>query len=294
MHRVGDIDTTVDVPLRLPSPPSPYRPPAISCKGLFSRGRSELIETLEIGSEVVPSNRVSVIEIAKNSIQNIIIIPKSWWTDNISDINDDSPQPRRCSAQGHPYVVLGILNDEGEIVREVIMEVPRSESLFTTLRSGIRNLRPLSRRVLSFKKVAGFGVYRCSIAEPLDLQNALILDSRTAAALSRLWKDCRRKTPDYDDRWLQWIQHSFNNDSTLPEDGQYGVSLKLKWSASQFVYYGSLGIGMSFLAGFGISFGWKTDEMKYQDYIGLYQTAWTIAGYIVTVFGGLYSTIGHM
>lgn len=120
-----------------------------------------------------------------------------------------------------------------------------------------------------------------------DLRADIVLDQRSVAALKRLWREYKsRRHVDFDDRWLQWLQKGFNQDSTDPMSGMYGIHVMLRWSAKKFVYYGVTAIGLSLATGFGIVFGWRKKEMSYSDSVALWQTAWTIASFVVTAAGG--------
>ena len=95
----------------------------------------------------------------------------------------------------------------------------------TRAQSSLRN--PV-RRALSFKEVAGFGVYQCNPSK--GYHKEVELDRETEAALGELWRSYNSHKLGYEGRWLLWIHQHFNNSSKDPEMGRLVLELKLRWS----------------------------------------------------------------
>jgi hypothetical protein len=301
---------TLELPLRLPTPPTSQIPLSTwrSLNPLRNRTNPrpdehqstnedlmippEAIEDAE--NQVNQANNPSPTHSARSSLRSFL--PRSWWNENVYSF-DMIPKYRRRATKGRPYITMGLLNKQSEVTAEVTLRINETQTLFDRMKQGTKYLRPWFGRTFSLKEPAGFGVYRCTSTtaagmENLDLRADIVLDQRSDAALKRLWMEYKsRRHVDFDDGWLQWVQKGFNQDSTDPMGGMYGVQVKLKWSAKKFVYYGVAAIGLSLATGFGIALGWRKQDMSYSDSVALWQTAWTIASFVVTAAGGKLFTL---
>jgi hypothetical protein len=192
----------------------------------------------------------------------------------------ESPAPRI------PYIVVGILNREGTVMNEVVLPITKEGSLFQVIKQASKLLRRFPCRFFSLKRVSGFDIYRSTPNGADAYLETVKLDTRSALALMRMWKDYKAGGRDHKDLWMLWVQKSLNDNGNCPERGKYGLSLKLSWSAMKFVYYGIFAVVISLATGLSISFGWKGPDMQFVDKVQLQQTAWTIASYIMTTAGG--------
>ncbi|KAF2432231.1 hypothetical protein EJ08DRAFT_659239 [Tothia fuscella] len=184
---------------------------------------------------------------------------------------------------GNPYVVLGIMGKHHPIARERLLEVTKPESLFQQMRSGVTHVRPFWRRILSLKHVAGFELYQCNASK--GYHNPVELDHQTAVILTELFRDYESGEPDYNDRWLDWIQKEFNHNKSSPADGKYAIKLVLRWSPPKILMYGNAVIGLSLAIGFWYMWGWRSGASSPSDVIAITQTAWTISSFILTAAG---------
>ncbi|KAF2674226.1 hypothetical protein BT63DRAFT_5143 [Microthyrium microscopicum] len=189
------------------------------------------------------------------------------------------------SARALPYIVLGVIDSSAQLVHhETLMSIRRPESLFTHIRAATHRLRGYPRRILSLKRVAGFGIYACSAGG--DFHSIVAIDARTQRTLAELWREFQSGEPDYNDRWMRWTQRCLNGGSLRPEEGRYGLSLRLKWSAQKFMIYGGLCIAVSVVVGVAYTYVNTAPGAEFSDRIAVAQTAWTIASYSVTAAGG--------
>jgi hypothetical protein len=272
--------------LRLPTPPSAHIAPNSGTLQYFHvTDSNQLVADVE-NNHSPHSSLASRLEYAKQRFHKLIISPRYPWRRDSCDSPARDSRDRVLPTRGRPYITLGMQNPQGQVTNEITMKTTKSECLFACMRKGIRMLRPLHVRIFSLKKVVGFGVYRSTTIGPTDFSNTVVPDARTAVALTKFWREYKSQRPDFDDRWSRWVQEGLNAGGTEPEDGMYGLSLKMGWSAKKFVNYGVFGILASLIAGFGITFGWTKEGMQYSDEVALCQTAWTVASYIVTTAGG--------
>lgn len=165
------------------------------------------------------------------------------------------------------------------------MEIEKHEGLFKKIRAGAREVRPIYRRLFSFKKIAGFSMYQCN---PVKGYHSVIeMDTQTEQILTELFRDYESGEPDYGDRWLNWIQTEFNSSNENPADGKYALQLVLRWSPSKIVLYGSCSIILAFVIGFWYQFtGHDIHDPSPSDRVAITQTAWTISSFILTAAGG--------
>jgi len=170
------------------------------------------------------------------------------------------------------------------VPRERLMPVTKPGTLFKQIRAASRHVRPLYRRILSLKHVASFGIYECHPDK--GYHNRVELDRQTERVLSEMFLDYYSGEPDYEDRWLHWIQEEFNLAHNNPANGRYALQLLFRWSPVKIVLYGSSSIIFSLVIGFW--YQWKGGQFPgaaESDTVAIVQTAWTIASYIVTAAG---------
>ncbi|KAL3455909.1 hypothetical protein BJX64DRAFT_53619 [Aspergillus heterothallicus] len=171
------------------------------------------------------------------------------------------------------YIVLGIMNREaGSIPKEIKLKVEYVAGLFPQLRSGIKTLRPLWRRLLSLKTVSGFALYEC---HPADNSHSIPeVSSATERTLVALFWDFQTSDFDTEDHWMAWVRTELNGGQR-----KFALRLVLRWSAGRFVVWGTTPILLSLAIGFWYMYKpWDAGV----DEVAVVQTAWTIASYIVT------------
>jgi hypothetical protein len=192
---------------------------------------------------------------------------------------------------GQSYIVVGLWTAGQSIPREVIVPVPspgmpgRAGDLFEAIRRAERELRSLPRRMLSLKRVAGFGVYRCvpesgdHILPQTDVQSKRIL--------SDMFREYNSGAVDRNERWMRWIEKEFNSNSKEPEEGKYTLRLEMNWSAPKIVFWTISPIALSMAIALWYSYKPRGPGA---DDVAVVQTAWTIASYIITAAACEYSS----
>lgn len=182
-----------------------------------------------------------------------------------------------------PYIVVGIMGNHHNVPRETLIEVTAPESLFRCIRRASKKVRPLYRRFLSLKYVAGFGMYMC--LPDKGYHSTVEMDRQTEQVLNNMYDQFQTGEPDYGNRWLDWIQTEFNNRSLNPADGTYSLQLLLRWSPLKVVFWGIAAIIFSLVIGFW--YQWRDYPWAGPaDHVSIVQTAWTISSYILTAAGG--------
>ncbi|KAK4235083.1 hypothetical protein C8A03DRAFT_37090 [Achaetomium macrosporum] len=190
----------------------------------------------------------------------------------------------------HDYIVVGMWEDDGQRVpKEVILPVPPSPpehpshgQLFKQIRKAEQNLRPWFKRVLSLKRVAGFGVYRCVPSDGYHIMDPV--DNHTQRILNDLYRDyssARRDSSAHglDERWLTWVRQELNAGVKDPDAGEYALRLVLRWSAAKIVFWVVSPVVLSLVIAFWYMYKPRGPEA---DEVAVVQTAWTIASYIIT------------
>lgn len=209
---------------------------------------------------------------------------------------DPNVRDHRCSARPvntAPYVVVGIWGLGNRVPKEVLVRIEESESLFQAMRKGIHSLHTWPHRLLSLKSIQGFTIYQCHPDK--GYHSGLLPDPETRRILVELFCVYKCDEKDIHNRWLQWIQHEFNNDSFDPRKGKYAIQLVLGWSAMKFIIYGTIPIFLSLAIGLWYSFSQRGPGVSASDIVSIDQTAWTIASYIITTGGGMlfFSLLPH-
>jgi hypothetical protein len=115
------------------------------------------------------------------------------------------------------YIVVGIIGNEESIPHETLLTILTRGGLFKQIRKAERKLRSPFRRLLSLKRIGGFGLYRCHPSQ--DYHSNPSISDETTRCLVELYRNYRTEKMDYQDRWMDWIHQNFNNNSTNPEDG---------------------------------------------------------------------------
>ncbi|KAK3303020.1 uncharacterized protein B0T15DRAFT_261431 [Chaetomium strumarium] len=182
------------------------------------------------------------------------------------------------------YIVVGMWQDERQRVpEEVILPVlppagghPQDGHLFKQIRRAERKLRPWGRRLLSLKRVAGFGLYRCVPSHGYHIMDPV--DNRTQRILNDLYRDYSG-THDPGDRWLTWVRQELNAGVLDPEVGEYALRLLLRWSATKIVFWVMSPVVLSLVIALWYMYRPRGPEA---DEVAVIQTAWTIASYIIT------------
>lgn len=174
------------------------------------------------------------------------------------------------------YIVVGIIgNEDRSIPRETLLPVIEFEELFKQIRQAEKTLRSPFRRVLSLKRVGGFGMYRCHPSQ--DYHSHPGVSDETARCLVELYRNYRSQKRDYQDRWIDWIHENFNDDSLVLEDGKYALQLHLRWSPIRLFLWSAIPIVFSLVIGL-----WFTIHPNLgADHVAMVQTAWTVASYVV-------------
>jgi hypothetical protein len=183
------------------------------------------------------------------------------------------------------YIVVGIMGNEESIPREILLPILTHEDLFKQIRKAERELRSPFRRLLSLKRVGGFGVYRCHPSH--DYHSRPRSDDETRRCVVELYRNYRSEQRHYQDRWMDWIHKNFNNDSINPEDGKYALQLLLRWSPLKLIIWSSIPIIFSS----AIGLWYMINPHRGEDYVAIVQTAWTIASYIVTTAARKYDVV---
>lgn len=174
------------------------------------------------------------------------------------------------------YIVIGIMGNEESIPHETLRPIRTRGDLFKQIRKAERELRSPFRRLLSLKRVGGFGVYRCHPSH--DYHSSPGISDETRRCLVEFYQSYRTEKRDCLDRWMNWVHKNFNNDSIYPEDGKYALQLLLRWSAVKLIIWSSIPIMFSL----AIGLWYMINPHPGEDYVTVVQTAWTIASYIVT------------
>lgn len=183
------------------------------------------------------------------------------------------------------YIVVGIIGNEESIPHETLLTILTGEDLFKQIRKAERKLRSPFRRLLSLKRIGGFGVYRCHPSQ--DYHSNPGISDETTRCLVELYRNYRTEKRDYQGRWMNWIHKNFNNNSVNPEDGKYALQLLLRWSPLKLVIWASIPIIFSLVIGLWYMISPHPGE----DYVAVVQTAWTIASYIVTTAAGKHDLV---
>lgn len=177
------------------------------------------------------------------------------------------------------YVVVGI-HRRSDLPAEFLIRVRRPGHLFISIRSATRWLRGPFQAIFSLKVPVGFDIYQCDPAK--GVHHLVKLDKGTKVALTDFWRDYSTSWYDRDDHWLQWIHENFNNSSFNTEDGTLALEVRLRWSPTKLVLWGTLPILLSLAIGFWLMYS----SPKGEDRLAVIQTAWAIASYIVTTATG--------
>lgn len=206
----------------------------------------------------------------------------------IERIRDASSAAESASGKS-PYIVVGIMGNHHNIPRETLMGVTTPESLFRVVHRASLKIRPLHRRFLSFKQVAAFGMYMCISEKGFHVN--VEMDHQTEQILSNMFEQYQSGEPDYGNRWLDWVQTQFNNDSTNPAEGRYALQLLLRWSPMKIAFWGIAAIIFSLVIGFW--YQWRDYPWAQpSDHVAITQTAWTISSYILTTAGVAIAILG--
>jgi hypothetical protein len=177
------------------------------------------------------------------------------------------------------------MGNETSIPHETLLPVTKDKGLFQQIRKAERELRSPVRRLLSLKRVGGFGIYRCHPLE--DYHSSPPIGDETTRCLVELFRNYRTEKRDYQDRWMNWIHENFNNNSVNPKDGKYALQLLLRWSPLKLVIWSSIPIILSLVVGLW----YMINPHRGEDYVATVQTAWTIASYIVTTAARKYDIV---
>lgn len=183
------------------------------------------------------------------------------------------------------YIVVGILGNERSIPHETLLPILTHEDLFKQIRKAERKLRSPFRRLLSLKRIGGFGLYRCHPSQ--DYHSKPDISHETTQCLVELYRNYRTEKRDYEDRWMDWIHTNFNNNSMDAKAGGYSLQLLLQWSPLKLIIWSSIPIIFSLVIGLWYMINPNPGE----DYVAIVQTAWTIASYIVTTTARKYNVI---
>jgi hypothetical protein len=183
------------------------------------------------------------------------------------------------------YIVVGIMGNEESIPHETLLPILTHEDLFKQIRKAERELRSPFRRLLSLKRVGGFGLYRCHPSQ--DYHSNPDISDETTRCLVELYRNYRTEKKDYQDRWMDWIHKNFNSDSINPEDGKYALQLPLRWSPLKLITWSSMPIIFSLVIGLW----YMINPHPGEDYVAVVQTAWTVASYIVTTAARKYGVV---
>ena len=177
--------------------------------------------------------------------------------------------------EGKTYIVIGLIGKEENIPREVVLPT-EDLRFFKQIQKASNELRGFYRRVLSLKRVVGFGIYECYVGE--QEHKVIEMDSPTKRTLDELYRDYQSGLRDREDAWANWIHENFNQNETDPMSGKYALQPILGWSIPKLAFWGTAPILLSLAIGFWYMFALQPGEDK----VAVVQTAWTISSYIVT------------
>ncbi|OIW24440.1 hypothetical protein CONLIGDRAFT_648597 [Coniochaeta ligniaria NRRL 30616] len=195
-----------------------------------------------------------------------------------------------------PYIVVGIIYNDEAFPREVLLPIERGSEqpsvsrgksiLFKQIRKAERHLRPLWLRILSFKSVVGFSLYKC---DPIMSSHTVpSISNRTQRSLAEMYRDYRNNNRRTEEQWATWVHRNFNADSCTPKHGKYALQLVLGWSSTKLAVWGATSILLSL----AIGIWYMARPAEGEDIVAVVQTAWSLASYVVTTAALAIAVVG--